>query len=67
MKDEQKEMLDRGDFYEVGLNAGSFGSEEVEYLHQKGIQVFSNLGDKMCIRDRAQPVQRAVRKGYAPH
>ena len=41
----QKEMLDRGDFYEVGLNAGSFGSEEVEYLHQKGIQVFSNLGD----------------------
>lgn len=45
LKDEQKEMLDRGDFYEVGLNAGSFGSEEVEYLHQKGIQVFSNLGD----------------------
>lgn len=45
LKDEQKEMLDRGDFYEVGLNAGSFGREEVEYLHQKGIQVFSNLGD----------------------
>lgn len=45
LREEQKEMLDRGDFYEVGLNAGSFGSEEVEYLHQKGIQVFSNLGD----------------------
>ena len=45
LKDEQKEMLDRGDFYEVGLNAGSFGSEEVEYLHQKGFQVSSNLGD----------------------
>ena len=45
LREEQKEMLDRGDFYEVGLNAGVFESSDVEYLHQRGIRVFSNLGD----------------------
>lgn len=45
LKKDQKEMLDRGDFYEVGLNAGAFGSDDVEYLHRRGIRVFSNLGD----------------------
>mgnify|MGYP002224909381 CR=1 FL=1 len=45
LREEQKEMLERGDFYEVGLNAGAFESSDVEYLHQRGIRVFSNLGD----------------------
>ena len=31
--------------YEAGLNAGAFGRKEVEFLHARGIRVFSNLGD----------------------
>ena len=33
------------DLYEAGLNAGTFGRKEVEFLHARGIRVFSNLGD----------------------
>lgn len=38
-------LLDEWDLYEIGLNAGAFGKKEVEYLHGRGIRVFSNLGD----------------------
>lgn len=31
--------------YEVGLNAGHFGAEEVKRMNDRGIEVFSNLGD----------------------
>lgn len=38
-------LLDEWDLYEIGLNAEAFGREEVEFLHGRGIRVFSNLGD----------------------
>ena len=44
-EDDVQAIYDNSAAPEVGLNAGSFGSEEVEYLHRKGIRVFSNLGD----------------------
>lgn len=31
--------------YEVGLNAGAFGREEVNFLRDQGILTYSNLGD----------------------
>ena len=31
--------------FEVGLNAWCFGKEEVEFLKERNIQIFSNLGD----------------------
>ena len=33
------------DFYEVGLNVEHISEDTVNYLHQKGVKVFSNLGD----------------------
>lgn len=33
------------DLYEVGLNAGCFDAGDVRFFHERGIQVFSNLGD----------------------
>ena len=38
-------LLEEWDLYEAGLNAGAFGRKEVEFLHARGIRVFSNLGD----------------------
>ena len=38
-------LLEEWDLYEAGLNAGAFGRKEVEFLHGRGIRVFSNLGD----------------------
>lgn len=45
LNDETLPLLDDWDLYEVGLNAGTYGKKETDFLHEKGILVFSNLGD----------------------
>ncbi len=41
----QKQAIADWDLYEVGLNANDYGRAEVEYLADRGILVYSNLGD----------------------
>lgn len=38
-------LLQGYDLWEVGLNAGAFGAEDVKRLAGRGIRVFANLGD----------------------
>ena len=38
-------FVDRADLYEVGLNDQCFGPDEVRLFADRGIRVFSNLGD----------------------
>ncbi|OOB79282.1 MAG: hypothetical protein BEN19_07950 [Epulopiscium sp. Nuni2H_MBin003] len=45
LNDYNKNLIEDWDLYEVGLNANTYGKEEVKYLEQQGIKVFSNLGD----------------------
>ena len=39
------EFIDTADLYEVGLNDKWFTAEDVKFLADRGIKVFSNLGD----------------------
>lgn len=41
----QKQAIADWDLYEVGLNAYDYGRDEVQYLAERGILVYSNLGD----------------------
>ncbi|HIY61331.1 MAG TPA: hypothetical protein H9831_11750 [Candidatus Eisenbergiella pullistercoris] len=45
LNDKTLPFLQEWDLYEVGLNAGTYGTKETDFLHEKGILVFSNLGD----------------------
>ena len=45
LNDKTLPLLRKWDLYEVGLNAGTYGTKETDLLHEKGILVFSNLGD----------------------
>lgn len=45
LTEELKEKIPSMDLYEVGLNDQRYTREDVEWLHAKGIKVFSNLGD----------------------
>lgn len=46
LTDEHKDMIRDWDLYEVGLNAEKYDIDDVNYLKERGIKVFSNLGDK---------------------
>lgn len=45
LTDEYKEYIRDMDLYEVGLNDWRYTRDDVAYLNDRGIQVFSNLGD----------------------
>ncbi len=42
---EAKEYIKGKDLFEIGLNDRKYKREDVRYLNDRGIQVFSNLGD----------------------
>ena len=43
--DEMREQIRDWQLYEVGLNADAFMAEDVKRLNDRGIRIFSNLGD----------------------
>lgn len=43
--DEMREQIRDWHLYEVGLNADAFMAEDVKQLNDRGIRIFSNLGD----------------------
>lgn len=45
LSDEYKAFIKDMDLYEVGLNDWKYTRDDVAYLNDRGIQVFSNLGD----------------------
>lgn len=45
LTEETKRMIPNMDLFEVGLNADAFTCEDVRWLGEHGIHVFSNLGD----------------------
>ena len=45
LTEETKRMIPNMDLFEVGLNADAFTCEDVRWLGEHGIYVFSNLGD----------------------
>jgi glycerophosphoryl diester phosphodiesterase len=45
LTDEAKAYIADKDFYEVGLNDTHISKADVDYLKERGIKVFSNLGD----------------------
>lgn len=45
INEETMAFVNSADLYEVGLNDGKFTAEDVKMLEEKGIKVFSNLGD----------------------
>lgn len=45
LNDVSRQLIDQMDLFEVGLNAGCFTPNDVEWLRKKGIAVLSNLGD----------------------
>ena len=45
LTEEAKRMIPNMDLFEVGLNADAFTCEDVRWLGEHGIHVFSNLGD----------------------
>lgn len=45
LTEETKRMIPNMDLFEVGLNADAFTCEDVRWLEEHGIHVFSNLGD----------------------
>lgn len=45
LTEETKEFVNSADLYEVGLNDFWFTAEDSRYLAERGIKVFSNLGD----------------------
>ena len=57
LTEENKKHVDAMDLYEVGLNAEEFSEKDIEWLHDRDIQILSNLGDypawweKLCTLD----------------
>lgn len=57
LTEETRRRVQESDFFEVGLNAGAFTEEDLHWLRDRGVQVFSNLGDdpswwaRMCELD----------------
>jgi len=45
LTDDKKELIEKLDFYEIGLNDQWYTPEDVQYLADRGIKTFSNLGD----------------------
>lgn len=45
LDEESKKRILRMDLFEIGLNAECVSAEDISWLHENGIQVFSNLGD----------------------
>lgn len=45
LTDDKKELIEKYDFYEIGLNDQWYTPEDVQYLADRGIKTFSNLGD----------------------
>lgn len=45
LTDESKAFIEKAGLYEVGLNDFWFSEDDIEYLTEKGIKIFSNLGD----------------------
>ena len=43
--DEMREQIRDWHLYEVGLNADAFMAKDVKQLNDRGIRIFSNLGD----------------------
>ena len=44
LTDETKALVEKSDFWEVGLNA-EYTEDDVAWLNSRGVEVFSNLGD----------------------
>ncbi len=59
LTDENKNRIKQMDLYEVGLNAEAFDETDIEWLKDRGIVTFSNLGDypswwqRLCSMDVA--------------
>lgn len=45
LTDENKALVEKYDFYEIGLNDQWFTAEDTAWLAERGVKVFSNLGD----------------------
>lgn len=45
LTEENRHVVETSDFFEIGLNAGCFSKDDVHWLADRGVQVFSNLGD----------------------
>lgn len=45
LTDEAKDIVEKYEFYEIGLNDQWYTAEDVQYLADRGIKTFSNLGD----------------------
>lgn len=59
LSEESLEEIRGYDLYEAGLNAGAFGEEEVKTLEERGILVFSNLGDVPSWWEALEEIQAA--------
>ena len=49
LTEENKAYISGLDLFEVGLNDRKYTGDDVDYLNDRGIQVFSNLGDLMIL------------------
>ncbi|MCI6886739.1 MAG: glycerophosphodiester phosphodiesterase family protein [Lachnospiraceae bacterium] len=66
LNSETMKEIEQYDLWEAGLNAWAFGEDEVKYLNDRGIAVFSNLGDTPAWWERMSQLNVTAFKTNCP-